>query len=396
MYRLSPLRIPLPGFGDHGGEMPERIEKALLSPQRYFLAGNIACAEGALAAGCRFYAGYPITPSSEIMEHMAKRLKEVGGFFIQMEDEIGSISACIGASWSGVKAMTATSGPGFSLMLEGIGYALMTETPIVIVNIQRQGPATGQATRPGQGDIMQARWGAHGDYRIIALSPWSVQEMYDLTILAFNLSERYRVPVILLGDEVIGHLKETLLVKPEVVIFDRNKEKGKPPFGGELIPPMPAFGEGEALLVTGSTHNEWGVRKVYHPEVQDRLNRRLCEKIDKNRGEIIRFETYFTEDCDICLIAFGITARSSYYAVDSLRKEGIKVGLFRPITIWPFPEEELKKIPARKILVCEMNCGQLINEVQRILPGKEILGLFKTKGEAIYPWEVMKKIEEIL
>lgn len=376
--------------------MPERIGKPLLSPQRYFLAGNIACAEGALAAGCRFYAGYPITPSSEIMEHMAKRLKEVGGFFIQMEDEIGSISACIGASWSGVKAMTATSGPGFSLMLEGIGYALMTETPIVVVDIQRQGPATGQATRPGQGDVMQVRWGASGDHRIIVLSPWSVQEMYELTILAFNFSEQYRIPVILLGDEVIGHLKECLVIKPEVIIFDRNKAKGKPPFGVELVPPMPAFGEGETLLVTGSTHNEWGVRKVYDPDVQDRLNRRLCEKINKNRNEIIRFETYFTEDCETCLIAFGITARSSYHAVARLREEGVKVGLFRPITIWPFPEENFKKIPAKRILVGEMNCGQLVNEVQRILPEREIFGLFKTKGEAIYPWEVIKSVKEIL
>ncbi|MEO0102166.1 MAG: 2-oxoacid:acceptor oxidoreductase subunit alpha [candidate division WOR-3 bacterium] len=375
--------------------MPERIKRSILEPKRYFLSGNIACAEGALAAGCRFYAGYPITPSSEIMEHMAKRLPEVGGVFIQMEDEIGSISACIGASWAGAKAMTATSGPGFSLMLEGIGYALMTETPCVIVDVQRQGPATGQATRPGQGDIMQARWGAHGDYRIIALSPWSVQEMYDLTISAFNLSEKYRVPVILLSDEVVAHLKESILIPEEIKLFDRKKDKGLPPFGNDLVPPMPTFGEEANLLVTGSTHNEWGIRKVQDPDVSEKLVVRLCEKIEKNKKEIVRFETFFTDDCEICLISFGITARSAAYAVSLLRQEGIKAGLFRPITIWPFPEEDLKEITtsAKKILVCEMNRGQIIEEVKKILCNKEVFGLFKTRGEAIYPWEIIEKIK---
>ncbi len=377
--------------------MPERIEKSLLPPKRYFMQGNIACAEGALAAGCRFYAGYPITPSSEIMEHMARRLPEVNGVFIQMEDEIASISACIGASWAGVKSMTATSGPGFSLMLEGIGYALMTETPCVVVDVQRQGPATGQATRPGQGDIMQARWGASGDYRNIALSPWSVQEFYDLTINAFNLSEMFRVPVILLADEVVAHLKESITIKPEVLIYDRYKDKNKPPFGGELVPPMPAFGEGEALLVTGSTHNEWGVRKVLDPEVQERLNIRICEKIEMNKKEIIKIETYFADDCDFLLIAFGITARSAYYAVKLLREEDKKVGLLRLITIWPFPEEEIKEIakPAKRVLVCEMNRGQITNEVQRVLCDKEVCGLFKTKGEAIYPQEILRRIKPL-
>ncbi|MEO0087793.1 MAG: 2-oxoacid:acceptor oxidoreductase subunit alpha, partial [candidate division WOR-3 bacterium] len=201
-----------------------RRVKSLLKPGKYFMQGNIACAEGALAGGCRFYAGYPITPSSEIMEHMARRLKEVNGYFIQMEDEIASICSVIGASWSGIKAMTATSGPGFTLMLEGIGYAIMTETPCVIVDVQRQGPATGQATRPAQGDVMQARWGASGDYQIIALAPWSVEEMYYLTIEAFNLSEKFRVPTIVLSDEIIAHLKETLTIKEEVIIYEREKD----------------------------------------------------------------------------------------------------------------------------------------------------------------------------
>jgi len=389
------------GSGNYRGErgdMPERVVKSLLEPKRYFFSGNIACAEGALAAGCRFYAGYPITPSSEIMEHMAKRLPEVGGHFIQMEDEIGSISACIGASWAGTKAMTATSGPGFSLMLEGIGYALMTETPCVVVDVQRQGPATGQATRPAQGDLMQARWGAHGDYRIIVLAPFSVQEMYDLTILAFNLSERFRVPVVLLSDEVIAHLKETLIIPKEVCLFEREKRKDLPPFGGNLVPPMPSFGEGANLLITGSTHNEWGVRKVQDPDVSEKLVSRLCTKIDSNKKEICRHEGYYLEDCEIIIVAFGITARSCLQVVLSLREEGIKCGLFRPITLWPFPEEELKEKarPAKKVLVCEMNCGQLIYEVERILKDKVVRGLTKVRGEAIYPYEVEGKIRELI
>ncbi len=379
--------------------MPERIEKSLLLPKKYFWSGNIACAEGALQAGCRFYAGYPITPSSEIMEHMANRMPQLGGVFIQMEDEIGSICACIGASWSGVKAMTATSGPGLSLMLEGIGYALMTETPCVIVNCQRQGPATGQATRPGQGDMMQARWGAHGDYRIIALSPWSSQEMYDLIILAFNLSERFRVPVIFLADEVIAHLKEAVLVRPEFVIFDRYKDKEKPPFGEALIPPMPTFGEGAALLVTGSTHNEWGVRKVQDSLAHEKLNIRLINKIEANKKEIVKIEQYFVDDCEILIIAFGITARSAYQAVKMFREENKKVGLLRLVTIWPFPEEAIREAgdKSKKVLVCEMNQGQIFYEIKRVLGDKkEVLPLFKTCGEAIYPWEVMEKVNLLL
>ncbi len=361
------------------------------SPGRYFFQGNVACAEGAIAANCRFYAGYPITPSSEIMERMAHRLPEVGGVFIQMEDEIGSIGAVIGASWTGVKAMTATSGPGFSLMLEGIGYALMTETPCVVVDVQRQGPATGQATRPGQGDVMQARWGAHGDYQIIALAPWSVQEMFDLTVLAFNLSEEFRVPVILLADEVVGHLKESLTIPEEIFLVERDNRKGEPPFGGSLVPPMPSFGEGEKLLVTGSTHNEWGVRKVQDGLVQEELNRRLCEKIEKNKERIVKFAHHFTERAKTLLFAYGITARSAYYVAKMAQERRERIGLFRPITIWPFPEEELKSFAqsAEKVLVCEANRGQLINEVKRVLCDKEVRGLFKTRGEPIYPQEII-------
>jgi 2-oxoglutarate ferredoxin oxidoreductase subunit alpha len=378
--------------------MPELIRNSLIQPGKHFMSGNIACAEGALAAGCKFYAGYPITPSSEIMEHMSVRLNEVKGTFAQMEDEIASISAMIGASWTGAKAMTATSGPGFSLMLEGLGYALMTETPCVIVDVQRAGPATGQATRPGQGDIMQARWGAHGDYRIIGLSPWSVQEMYDLTIEAFNLSEKYRVPVIFLADEVIGHLKESFNIKSETKIFNRVQTGPEPPFGTQAedgVPPMPRFGQGAKLLVTGSTHNEFGYRKVSDPNIQEKLVKRLCAKIDNRTDEIVQTESYFTEDCEYLLVSFGSSARSAYAAVQKTREEGIKTGLFRLITIWPFAEKQLKLAAqnCKVVLVPEMNRGQLVHEIERCLCDKKIISLPKTRGEAIYPAEIYQALK---
>ncbi|MEO0091685.1 MAG: 2-oxoacid:acceptor oxidoreductase subunit alpha [candidate division WOR-3 bacterium] len=381
--------------------MPYRTVKSILTPGKYFMQGNIACAEGALAAGCRYYAGYPITPSSEIMEHLSVRLRELNGVFIQMEDEIGSICSMIGASWAGAKAMTATSGPGFSLMLEGIGYALMTETPCVIVDVQRAGPATGQATRPGQSDIMQARWGAHGDYRIIALSPWSVQEMYDLTIRAFNLAEKFRVPVILLADEVVGHLKESFVIKPEIEIFERDKSQSSPPFGSEKedgVPPMPAFGQGAKLLVTGSTHNEFGIRKVADPLVQERLVKRLCLKIDNHKDEICESESYFTDDTEFVFVSFGISARSAYSIVKQLRSENYKVGLLRYKTIWPFDEITLKNVTenAKMVFVPEMNRGQLVLEIQRVLCNKKVISIPKTQGEAIYPSEIYTEFKKYL
>jgi 2-oxoglutarate ferredoxin oxidoreductase subunit alpha len=377
------------------------IEKSLLAPRKYFMQGNIACAEGALAAGCRYYAGYPITPSSEIMEHLSNRLPEVNGVFIQMEDEIASICSMIGASWAGAKGMTATSGPGFSLMLEGLGYALMTETPCVIINVQRAGPATGQATRPGQGDIMQARWGAHGDYRIIGLSPWSVQEMYDLTIEAFNLAEEYRVPVILLADEVVGHLKESFTIKREVEIFNRNTTISNKPFGTneeDGVPPMPIFGQGAKLLVTGSTHDEFGIRKVADPNVQDKLVKRLCNKIDNHKKEICKTELYFTDDAEYLFVSFGISARSSYAVVKQLRAEGTKAGLLRLKTIWPFAEDALKSHAenCKAVFVPEMNRGQLVWEVERILCNKKVVSIPKTKGEAIYPSEIYQECKKYL
>jgi 2-oxoglutarate ferredoxin oxidoreductase subunit alpha len=379
--------------------MMPRQKSFSLNKGRHYFSGNEAAAEGAIAAGCRFYAGYPITPSSELMERMAVRLKEIGGVFIQMEDEIASISAVIGASWAGGKAMTATSGPGFSLMQEAIGYAAFTETPCVIVDVQRAGPCTGQATRVGSGDIMQAKWGSHGDYQVIALSPWSVQEMYDLTVRAFNLSERYRVPTIILADEATGHLRETIDLPNQVEIWERKKRKGAPPFGTDEedgVPPMPAFGEGERIAVTGSTHDPYGFRKTDDPEVHAKLVGRINDKILKNRDKIAETETYFLEDSEIALIGYGFTARTSLFVAKQLRKEGLEVGLLRLKTLWPFPEEAVREMgkKMKTIVVPEMNQGQVAGEVKKYCTC-QVVSLGQTNGEVIRPEkmiEVLKKI----
>lgn len=361
-----------------------------IEPGRYFWLGDEACAEGAIAAGCNFYAGYPITPSSETMEHIARRFSEIGRVFTQMEDELASIGACIGASWAGAKAMTATSGPGLSLMLENIGYAIITETPLVIVDVQRAGPSTGQATRPAQGDVMQARWGAHGDYEIIALSPWSVAEMYTETIRAFNLAERFRLPVIILADEVVGHLREAVVIEKEVQVYERKKGKGVAPFLGEGVPPMPAFGEGEKLLVTGSTHDQWGFRRTVSPEVQRKLVEHLARKIADHKGEITEGVEYHCQDeeLDLLLVAYGFTARSTLAAVEEAREKGVKAGLLRLKTIWPFPQEELQRVgqKAKRVIIPEMNLGQIVREVQRLFPQAEPYS--RTDGEAITPQEI--------
>ncbi len=363
-----------------------------LEPDRYFWLGDEACAEGAIAAGCNFYAGYPITPSSEIMERIAHRFSETEGrVFIQMEDELASIAACIGASWAGAKAMTATSGPGLSLMLENIGYAIITETPLVIVDVQRAGPSTGQATRPAQGDMMQARWGAHGDYEIIALSPWSVTEMYAETIRAFNLAERFRVPVLILADEAVGHLREGVKIEKEVRVYERKKGRGVAPFAGEDVPPMPAFGEGERLLITGSTHDPWGFRRTVSPEAQKNLVRHLARKITDHKSEIIEVVEYHCQDeeLNLLLVAYGFTARSALAAVEAAREEGLKAGLLRLKTIWPLPQEELLRVGqrAKRIIVPEMNLGQIVREVQRVLPQAEAYS--RTDGQVITPQEIV-------
>ncbi|HAZ31892.1 MAG TPA: 2-oxoacid:acceptor oxidoreductase subunit alpha [Dehalococcoidia bacterium] len=373
--------------------------RSSLPPGSYYYSGNEAAAEGAIAAGCRYYGGYPITPSSEIMEWIAVRFGEVGGVFIQMEDEIASLSSVIGASWAGAKAMTATSGPGFSLMQEGIGYAAMTETPVVIVDIQRAGPATGQATRVGGGDIMQARWGSQGDYPVIAISPWSVQEMYDQTINAFNLAERYRVPVILLGEQAVGHLRERMDVREKIAIFNRRKEKGAAPFGAgdDGVPPMPAFGEGEKLLVTGSSHDDYGWRKVADPLVQAKLTARLHDKIANNRDEIIQYEDYYAEDADVMVIAYGFTARSSLFAVERIRRGEKKVGMIRLKTIWPFADSLIRDVGSRvkKIFVPEMNRGQIAGEVMKYTCC-DIIPYNQTDGEIIHPNTIMGELRRLL
>jgi 2-oxoglutarate ferredoxin oxidoreductase subunit alpha len=379
--------------------VPSKQVKSVLKKGFYYLSGNEASAEGALAGGCRFYAGYPITPSSELMERMSVRLREVEGVFIQMEDEIASISAVIGASWAGAKAMTATSGPGFSLMQESIGYAAFTETPCVIFDVQRAGPATGQATRVGSGDIMQAKWGSHGDYQVIALSPWSVQEMFDLTLRAFNLSERFRVPTIVLADEAIGHLRETISIPERVEVWDRMKKKGAPPFGAEEedgVPPMPSFGEGERLAITGSTHDGYGFRKTDDPQTHAKLVKRINQKVLKNGKTIVETEDYFLPDADIVLVAYGFTARTALYVVKRLRKEGGKVGLLRLKTLWPFPAESVEEATKRvkKVLVPEMNLGQVAGEVKKYCTC-EVISLSQTDGEVIRPETIIDLLRKV-
>ncbi|HIP96994.1 MAG TPA: 2-oxoacid:acceptor oxidoreductase subunit alpha, partial [Anaerolineae bacterium] len=318
---------------------------------------------------------------------------------IQMEDELASIASCIGASWAGAKAMTATSGPGLSLMLENIGYAIMTEAPVVVVDVQRAGPSTGQATRPAQGDVMQARWGAHGDYQAVALSPWSVEEMYSQTIRAFNLAERFRLPVILLTEEAVGHLRENIDIPAETRIYNRLRPKDKePPFGQAEIPPMPAFGQGHKLLVTGSTHDEWGYRRTSSAPAQETLVARLSTKITNHLDEIIEVEEWFCDEdeLDVLVVAFGFTARSAWRAVKVARQEGTRAGLLRLKTVWPFPEEAVRRLArrSRAVLVPEMNRGQLLREVQRV--ASQAQGYNKTNGEVIVPAEIWQAIQEAM
>ncbi|MBS7616584.1 2-oxoacid:acceptor oxidoreductase subunit alpha [Candidatus Bathyarchaeota archaeon] len=372
-------------------------EKAVLTGM-HFMSGDIACAEGAIAAGCRFFAGYPITPATEIAEHIASRMPKIGGVYIQMEDEIASIAAVIGASYAGLKAMTATSGPGFSLMQENIGLAAMTEAPCVIVDVMRGGPSTGQPTLPGQQDVMQAKWGSHGDYEIIALSPCSVQEMFDLTIEAFNLSETYRVPAFVMADEVVAHMWEKLVIPPaeEIKIVNRKRANMPPekylPFmpDDDLVPPMACFGEGYRFHATGLTHNEYGYPRTQSSEVQTKLVQRLCEKIRKNADKIVRAEENMLEDAEVVVVAYGIVARAALSAVKKAREKGIKAGLLRPITLWPFPEKTLAKAAenAETIIVPEMNCGQLVREVERITKSSRVFHLAKLGEEPHSPMEI--------
>jgi len=320
---------------------------------------------------------------------------------MQMEDEIASICSALGAAWAGAKAMTATSGPGFSLMMEAIGYAAFTETPVVIIDVQRAGPGTGQATRPGSGDIMQAKWGSHGDYQVIAHSPWSVQEMYDLTVRAFNLAERFRVPSIVLADEAVAHLREKVSIPERLRVYCRDKKPGAPPFGTDSpngVPPMPCFGEGEKLLVTGSTHDPWGFRRTDDPEVHQRLVQRINRKVLDHRPEIVEVETHYAEgELDLLVIAYGFTARGALFAVQALRSEGKRVGLLRLKTLWPFPSEEVAGLASRsnKVFVPEMNLGQVAGEVQKYVRC-EVWSYNQTNGEVIDPRTLIEEMRRIL
>ena len=356
-------------------------------PRAYLWPGNIACAEGAIAAGCRFFAGYPITPANEISEHMSKRLPEVGGIFIQMEDEMASLAAVIGASWAGLKAMTATSGPGFSLMQELIGYAFFTETPCVIVDVMRVGPSTGQATRAAQGDLMQARWGTHGDYCAVALAPSSPQEFFDLTARAFDIAERLRTPVVVLADEIIAHMRENVVVPDEVRVAERRRpEEGEEFFfGPELVPPMPRVGDGFCVPVTGSTHDERGARFTRDPLVHRRLIRRLWAKIEGAAKDLWDWELLGDGEgkLDVAFISLGSASRSVEEAVAILRSEGLKVASLRLRTVWPFPEPPVRELAERApvLVVPELNMGQLVLEVERMAAGRaRVVGFSRVGG----------------
>lgn len=371
------------------------------------LQGNQAVVEGAIAAGVKFFAGYPITPSTEVAESLAEKLPKNGGKFIQMEDEIASIGAVIGASLTGKKVMTATSGPGFSLKQELIGYACAAEIPLVIVNVQRVGPSTGQPTSPSQGDVMQARWGTHGDHWLIALTPASVPECFELTLRAYALSEKYRVPVILLMDEVIGHMREKIELPDDYSDFPQAERK-QPDCVPEdfkayatdesLVPAMPAFGSGYRWHVTGLVHDETGFPKGTPAATLAAANRQRA-KLENNLDDIVQVENYRMEDADFAVVAFGGAARTAYETVDMARAEGLKVGLVRPVTIWPFAEAQMKELAGRVkgILVHELNCGQYVHEVERAVNGKVPVSLYaKYDNEPATPAQLLEEVKKAM
>lgn len=367
------------------------------------IQGNEACVRGALAVGCRFYAGYPITPSSEIAEQMVRLLPGIGGVFIQMEDEIASLASIIGASIAGTKAMTATSGPGFSLMQEHIGFATMAEVPCVIVNVMRGGPSTGLPTSPSQGDVMQARWGTHGDHPAIVLAPSSVGEVFDATVRAFNLSERFRTPVIVLYDEIVGHTRESVALPDSVEIVDRIQPNSD---GSEFwpkraaadgVPPMSAFGDGHRFHITGLTHDERGFPTT-DPQVAEALITRLHRKVEAHAEEIIEVEVFMMDDAETAIFAYGIVGRSAREAVLRARADGVKVGLIRPLTLWPFPYAQVAEAAKQvdTLVVAEMNLGQLIGEVERAAVGQaEIVGYLRVDGEPITPTALLNVVASV-
>jgi len=370
----------------------------------HFLDGDHACCEGALAAGCRFVAGYPITPSTEVVERIAGRFPSVGGMFIQMEDELASSIAIQGAVWGGAKAMTVTSGPGFSLMMEHIGLAVMLETPCVFVDVQRGGPSTGLPTLPAQADMMQARWGSHGDYEIIAFSPNSPQECFDLTIRAFNMAEEYRVPVMMMMDECVGHMTEKVVIpRPEEIdITERRFTTAKPgeylPYhlDGGIVPPMAKAGDGHRFHVTGLTHDERGY-PVMNADAQEKCVRRLVDKIRNNAEGIISLEESETEDADVVVVSYGITSRVAVKAIEMAKADGIKVGHLRLISVWPFPERRIRELSARvkAFIMPELNYGQMFFELKSAVHGASRSYLVPHGGGTVHDPEVIcGKIKE--
>ncbi len=379
-------------------------ERSILTG-RHFMHGDHACAEGAIAAGCDFFGGYPITPSTEIAERLARRLPEVGGVFIQMEDELGSFAAVIGASAAGARSMTATSGPGLSLMLENLGLAVMMEIPCVLVDIQRGSPSTGLPTAAGQSDVMQVRWGSHGDYAIVAYSPWSPQEMFDLTVHSFNIADRFRLPVVLLSDEVIGHMVERVIIPEahEIPIWPRKRPKHPPngkfkpfePDQSDLVPPMAYAGEGYNVHFTGLTHDERGYPAMTADDHQN-LVTRLIDKVHSNSDQILRYEGHFLEDARIAVVSYGCTARSARRAVKLARDKGVPAGLFRPISLWPFPEEQVRQLAEQvdAIIVAELNLGQVSREIERLIR-RPVKGVFHAGGAMIPPEPIYDLIMEV-
>lgn len=385
---------------------PERIRE-VLGKNVQFILGDMACVYGGLLAGCSFFGGYPITPASEVAEGMARLLPRVGGTYIQMEDEIGSIAAVIGASWGGVKSMTATSGPGFSLMMENYGYAAMTETPCVIVNVQRTGPSTGQPTLGAQGDMMQARWGTHGDYEAIALVPSNVQECMDLTIEAFNLAEKYRNPVCLMTDGEIGHLRERIVIPDEkdLKLIDRvpttiDKEKFIPFTSSQTrnskVPDFPVFGTGYRTHVTGLTHNARGFPSTDKQKDHEELIERITTKISDDEDKLTMVERLHLDDAKTAFVTYGATARSAESAMEMGRDKGIKVGLLRLKLIWPFPVKVIQELAGQvdNIIVPEMNLGQIVHPVREYAEGQcRIVSAPKVGGEMHLPTELYKYLE---
>lgn len=375
--------------------MPKRV---------MFTMGDIACAEGALSAGCKYFGGYPITPATEIAEWMSIRMPQVGGAYVQYEDEIAAITSVIGASWTGTKSMTATSGPGVSLMLEAVGLAVMTETPLVLVNIMRGGPSTGQPTKGQQGDIMQAKWGSHGDYQIIALTPASVQEMFDQTVQAFNLAEKYRTPVFILADETVGHMRERLVIPDEkdIKLESRKTPTVDPeeylPFkpDEDLVPPMAVFGSKYQFYATGLTHDEQGYPSDKE-SVQIDLITRLSNKILHNADHIIDVERVDLDDAKIGVIAYGTPSRSAKKAIKDARKEGIKAGLLRLKTVWPFPEEQVAQLASEvdHIIVAEQNLGQVYYMVKAAAAPTPVHLMSKPAGMPQLPHEILGKLREV-